>query len=214
MRVGFIIFDDLEELDLLGPWELFGVWADHEDGPSERLLIGEHAGPVRCAKGLRLMADVALADVATLDVLVVPGGWGTRAAAECASITDFVAQQAEQAEQADILSVCTGAFVLAAAGLLAGRPATTHFASLDRLRALGDIDVKETRYVQNERMWTSAGISAGMDMTLAYIAHRRGDTRAGEIQRWAEYYPDAHRYGGDTLHADMPAYVSERPGPG
>lgn len=62
MRVGFLVFDDLEELDLLGPWELFGVWADCNDGPSERLLIGEHAGPVRCAKGLQLVADVSLAD--------------------------------------------------------------------------------------------------------------------------------------------------------
>ncbi|ROO24091.1 DJ-1/PfpI family protein [Salinisphaera japonica] len=209
MRVGFLVFDDLEELDLLGAWELFGVWADFNDGPSERLLIGEHAGPVRCAKGLQLLADVSLADGGALDVLIVPGGWGTRAAALRPAITDFVAHQARQA---DVLAVCTGAFVLAAAGLLSGRSATTHFASLDRLRALGDVDVLEARYVQAGSIWTSAGISAGMDMTLAYIAHKSGDTRAGDIQRWAEYYPETRRYGGQALHRDMPAYVSETRG--
>lgn len=127
MRIGFLLFDGLEELGLLGPWELIGVWASLDDWPSERLLIGASTEPIVCAKSLRLTPDLTMTEAGALDMLVVPGGRGSRRVAQDARYLDFVTRQAEHG---DILSVCTGALVLAAAGLLDGRTATTHHASL------------------------------------------------------------------------------------
>ncbi len=207
MRFGFLVFDDLEELDLLGPWELIGVWADQDGGPSERLLIGKHTRGIRCAKGLHLTPDIAFDAVGRLDALLVPGGQGSRPAARDPEILDFVRAHAARAP---VLSVCTGALILAAAGLLDGRRATTHFASLERLAGTDGIHAVEQRYVRDGDIWTSAGISAGMDMTLAYIAAMAGGDVAGRVQRWAEYYPDGVRHGDPAIHADMPAYVQQR----
>jgi transcriptional regulator GlxA family with amidase domain len=106
-----------------------------------------------------------------------------------------------------VMSVCTGAFVLHAAGLLSGRKATTHWASLDRLRALGDVEVVEERFVRDGRIWTSAGVSAGIDMTLAFIAAEAGEETAGRVQLAAEYYPSVSRYGGAGIHGQAPGYA-------
>lgn len=120
-------------------------------------------------------------------------------------MTDFVARQAERCQA--ILSVCTGAFVLHAAGLLAGKKATTHWGSLDRLRALGDVEVVEERHIQDGRIWTSAGVSAGTDLMLAFIAHAAGEEVAGKVQFASEYYPSARRYGSFEQHAQAPGYI-------
>ncbi|GAB3670140.1 DJ-1/PfpI family protein [Salinisphaera aquimarina] len=209
MRFGFLVFDDLEELDLLGPWELIGVWATQFGGPEHCLLVGEHDRPVRCAKGLMLRPDATFDSCAALDYLLIPGGRGTRREVDNPRLIDFVTTQARQCQA--VLSVCTGSFVLHRAGLLSGRPATTHWASLDRLRALGDVDVVEQRYTHSDTIWTSAGISAGMDMTLAFIAATAGAETAGEVQRWAEYYPDGVRHGSAHTAPGLPAYINEAP---
>ncbi|MES1939867.1 AraC family transcriptional regulator [Salinisphaera sp. T5B8] len=207
MRFGFLIFDGVEELDLLGPWELVGVWAEYFDGPGERLLVAAQPGPVRCAKGLTLTADVGFADCPALDVLLVPGGRGTRRVVDEAETIAFISECASQCQA--LLSVCTGAFLLHRAGVLTGQPATTHWASLDRLRALGDVAVQETRFTHAGHIWTSAGVSAGMDMTLAFIADIAGERTAGEVQRWAEYYPDDRRYGDAHRADELPAYIKD-----
>lgn len=207
MRFGFLIFDGVEELDLLGPWELVGVWSERFGGPDERPLVSAQPGPVRCAKGLTITPDVCFDDCPALDVLLVPGGRGTRQVVDDADTIAFIGRCAGQCEA--LLSVCTGAFLLHRAGLLTGQPATTHWASLDRLRALGDVDVRETRYTHSGRIWTSAGVSAGMDMVLGYIADTAGEQTAGEVQRWAEYYPDDRRYGDAHRANELPAYIKD-----
>ena len=106
-----------------------------------------------------------------------------------------------------VLSVCTGSFVLHAAGLLSGKKATTHWGSLDRLRALGDVTVLEQRYVQDGNIWSSAGVSAGTDLMLAFIASVDGEDAAGKVQFASEYYPSSVKYGGFENHAQAPAYV-------
>jgi transcriptional regulator GlxA family with amidase domain len=105
-----------------------------------------------------------------------------------------------------MLSVCTGSFVLQAAGLLAGRSATTYWSLLPALRELG-VPVLEQRFVHDGPVWTSAGVSAGTDMMLAYIAHVAGDDAAGKVQLSAEYYPAATRYGRQAEDPRAPAYV-------
>ena len=204
MKVGVLVFPAVEELDFVGPWEMFGMWSLVAGKPAP-VLVGQSTQPVRCAKGLTIVPQHDFADCPALDVLVVPGGQGTRSEANNAALVGFIAARAASAQY--VMSVCTGAFLLHRAGLLAGRRATTHWASLDRLRALGDVVVVEERWVVDGRVWTSAGVSAGIDMALAFIARNDSPAMAGKVQLAAEYYPQEQRYGGMAPHARAPNYV-------
>jgi transcriptional regulator GlxA family with amidase domain len=211
MKIGILVFPAVEELDFIGPWEMFGMWG--LIGSSVRThLVGQSAQPLRCAKGLTVVPEYSFEDCPPLDVLLVPGGQGTREQVDNTALMDFVKRQAEQHAQC-LMSVCTGAFILHRAGLLLGRRATTHWASLNRLRDAGDVDVVEQRWVVDGPVWTAAGVSAGTDMALAYIEHVSGPVTASKVQMAAEYYPDAKLYGGDAMHAKAPAYVRDRPPP-
>ncbi len=205
MNFGILLFPDAEELDFVGPWEMLTMWSRYAGGPSRCLMVAQTAQPVTCAKGMSVNPQHSFADCPPLDALLVPGGEGTRREVDNPVLIDFVRQQAAGARH--LLSVCTGSFVLQRAGLLAGRRATTHWASLDRLRALGDVQVAEERWVHDGHVWTSAGVSAGIDMMLAYIAHEAGPTVAGKVQLYAEYYPDPVRYGDIHQHEKAPAYL-------
>ena len=180
MTFGFLIFPELEELDLVGPWEMVGMWGRRFDGPDSRLLIAESTGPVTCAKGMRIQPHVSFKDAPRLDFLLVPGGEGTRSAIENQTLIDFVRERA--AECRAVLSVCTGSFILHRAGLLSGRRATTHWRALDRLRALGDLEVVEERFVRDDNVWCAAGVSAGIDLALALVADVAGEEVAGKVQ--------------------------------
>lgn len=209
MRFGVLVFPEAEELDFAGPWELLKMWKAMAGGPAECVVVAESLGPVACAQGLSVNPHVDFARCPPLDYLLVPGGWGTRREVGNRVLVDFVAGQARHCRS--VLSVCTGVFVLHAAGLLAGKRATTHWASLDRLRALGDVTVVEDRFVRDGNVWTSAGVSAGMDMLLAFIAREAGDDAAGKVQLAAEYYPSQARYGSEEIHAQAPSYARSRP---
>jgi transcriptional regulator GlxA family with amidase domain len=113
-----------------------------------------------------------------------------------------------------VLSVCTGSFLLHRAGLLSGKAATTHWGSLDRLREPGDVSVVEERFVHDGKVWTAAGVSAGIDMTLAFIADFAGEEAAGKVQFAAEYYPQVRAYGGFEQHPRAPLYVRRAGPPG
>ncbi len=206
-RVGILLFPRVEELDFVGPWEMLTMWRDHAEGPQTCLLVAQDSAPVTCAKGMVVQPHRSFADCGPLDVLVVPGGLGTRTEVDNRVLTDFVGAQARAARH--VLSVCTGAFVLHAAGLLGGRRATTHWGSLERLRALADVQVVEQRWVRDGKVWTSAGVSAGIDLTLAFIAAIGGDDAAGKVQFAAEFYPAADRYGGYEHHAQAPGYLRQ-----
>ena len=205
MNFGILVFDQVEELDFVGPWEMLTMWSKVADGPASCLIVAQSARPVTCAKGLSINPHVSFVDYPPLDYLLVPGGMGTRTEVNNPVLVDFVAAQAVHCKA--VLSVCTGAFVLHAAGLLSGKRATTHWGSLDRLRALGDVEVLEQRHVQDGKIWSSAGVSAGIDLMLAFIAHEAGDEAAGKVQFQSEYYPSATRYGGFETHAQAPAYL-------
>jgi transcriptional regulator GlxA family with amidase domain len=207
-RVGVLVFPEVEELDFVGPWEMLRSWGRYLGGPQECFIVAQSTAPLRCALGLQIVPDHDFATCPPLDVLLVPGGPGTRREVSNPALVDFVARQGHQAQA--LLSVCTGAFVLHAAGLLGGRKATTHWASLQRLRDLGDVQVCEERWVQDGRIWCSAGVSAGIDMALAFIAEQAGEAVAGKVQLGAEYYPEGTRWGGMEHHPQAPAYL--RPG--
>ena len=196
--VGILVFDDVEVLDFCGPFEVFAAAGrpagpDTADGPFRVSLIAERPGSVRCRGGLRALPDYTLADHPPLDILVVPGGWGTRREVDNAPLLDWIA--AVDRTTILTLSVCTGAFLLAARDLLDGRPATTHWASVDRLRATHPgVDVRAgARFVDSGHIVTSAGVSAGVDAALYVVARLLGPDVAHETARRMEYESTAWR---------------------
>ncbi len=202
---GVLIFPEAEELDFVGPWEMLTRWSKYADGPANCLLVAQSMEPVRCAKGMSVLPQISFEACPQLDYLLVPGGQGTRTEVNNRVLLEFVSKQAANSEA--VLSVCTGSFVLHAAGLLSGKRATTHWGSLDRLRALGDVTVVEERFVQDGNVWSSAGVSAGIDLLLAFISQVASPETAGKVQFSSEYYPSSARYGGFERHAQAPAYV-------
>ena len=207
MKFGILVFPGVEELDFVGPWEMLSMWGGYLKGPAHCRIVAQSYAPVECAKRLSVNPHVSFADCPPLDCLLVPGGQGTRTEVDNPVLIDFIATQAQHCRA--VLSVCTGSFLLHRAGLLSGRKATTHWASLERLRAKGDVEVVEERFVRDGKLWTSAGVSAGIDMTLAFIAEVAGAEMAGQVQLAAEYYPDGIRYGGADVREPAPRYVRE-----
>ena len=194
MNFGFLIFPGVEELDLVGPWEMVRMWSLVAQGPEQCVIVAERKEPVLRAKGMSIVPDVTFDECPALDFLLVPGGRGTRTEVDNERLIAFIARQAAHCQI--VLSVCTGAFLLHRAGLLAGKKATTHWELLDSLRALGDVTVVEERFVVDPPVWSSAGVSAGIDMTLALIDHVAGEESAGKVQLYSEYYPSGKIYGG------------------
>jgi transcriptional regulator GlxA family with amidase domain len=207
MKIGVLIFPQAEELDFVGPWEMLTMWSQVPGGPEQCLIVARSMEPVVCAKGMSVNPHVSFDTCPTLDYLLIPGGQGTRTEVNNDTLVEFVRRQAGSCKA--VLSVCTGSFVLHAAGLLSGKKATTHWGSLDRLRALGDVEVVEQRFVQDGSIWTSAGVSAGIDLTLAFIAQVAGEDAAGRVQFSAEYYPASTTYGNYRHHAQAPTYIRE-----
>ena len=208
MNFGIIVFNQVEELDFVGPWEMLTMWSKLADGPKNCLIVGQTLEPITCAKRLSINPHVSFGNCPTLDYLLIPGGQGTRQEVHNRALIDFIKTQAMTCKA--VLSVCTGSFVLHAAGLLSGKKATTHWGSLERLRALGDVEVLEQRFVQDGHIWSSAGISAGTDLMLAFIADVAGEESAGKVQFAAEYYPSSIKYGSFENNAQAPAYIKDR----
>jgi transcriptional regulator GlxA family with amidase domain len=184
VTTGILLFDDVEELDFAGPWEVLA--AARMDGDSV-VTVAEHDRPVRAAKGLRVLADHTFATCPELDVVLVPGGQGTRRQDDDV----LLAWLAERAARATwVTSVCTGAFVLWKAGVARGRTVTTHWAFVDTLRSLGDITVvDDQRWVVDGNLVSAAGVSAGIDMSLWLVAQLHGEDHARDVQHQIEYYP-------------------------
>ena len=191
MNIGVALFDGAEELDWAGPWEVLAAWAEQwpDDGVHVFTLAREDR-PVTCAKGLRVLPDETWESAPPLDVLVYPGGRGTRPQLQDEAVLDWIRGIA--AGETVVASVCTGSLVLAAAGLLDGKPATTHWGSLEVLPTLGhDIEVRpDDRFVDNGSVLTAAGVSAGIDMALHLVARLHSTERAREVRRYIQYDPE------------------------
>jgi len=192
--IGILIFDDAEELDFVGPWEVFTVINqvfanDGKERPHKVILVAERDAPVRCAKGMRVLPDVTTANCPKLDVLLVPGGQGTRSEVNNTKLLDWIAKTAEQCQW--ITSVCTGALLLTAAGPAKGKRVTTHWGFIEALRARGEAAevLSHIRYVRDGNVVTAAGVSAGIDMALWLTGQMHGAALARAVQRVMEYDP-------------------------
>jgi len=188
ITTGILIFDDAEELDFVGPWEVFTMarMGGHED--DRVVTLAERKGPVRCAKGLRVLPDHTFEDAPPLDVVLVPGGQGTRKEVDNTVLVDWLAKTGAACQW--VTSVCTGSYLLHRAGLARGRRVTTHWAFCETLREQGDVEVLEgVRYVRDGNLVTAAGVSAGIDMALWLVGQLHGVAHARQTQRFMEYDP-------------------------
>lgn len=187
--IAIYVFEGAEELDWAGPWEVLAAWAKEFDDDVTVFTIADTAEPVRCAKGLRVLADHVRAAAPPFDVLVYPGGDGMRPHMTDPAIHAWLRTAAD--DGALLTSVCTGSLVFAAAGLLDGGPATTHWSRLETLGTLGNaIEVRpDDRFVDRGPVITAAGVSAGIDMALHLIARLASPQRAAEVRRYIQYDP-------------------------
>lgn len=190
MRIGIYLFDGVEELDFAGPWEVLSAWADQfPEDDVQVFTFARDARDVRCAKGLSVRAEFTWQDVPPFDVLVYPGGAATRDHLGDAAVRGWLRELTDDGTL--VTSVCTGALVLADAGLLDGMAATTHWADLNELARLGcDIDVRaDERFIDAGRIVTAAGVSAGIDMALHLIVRLHSHERARMVRRYIQYDP-------------------------
>jgi transcriptional regulator GlxA family with amidase domain len=189
--IGILLFDDFEELDAVGPWEVLAYWTrSYPDDGWAVTTFSRDGAPVTAAKGLVVTPEHSYVSVPRLDVLLYPGGHGTRA-----HLSDDAQLEWLRKRRADVpllTSVCTGSLVFAQAGLLAGRPATTYWDCTDLLHDLDHtIEVRpDDRFVDDGDVITSAGVSAGIDMALHLVARLAGRERAREVRRGIQYDPE------------------------
>ena len=181
LTVGFLVFPNVQQLDLTGPYEVFASAPDvlvH--------LAWKDLAPVRSATGLMLTPTVRLEDCLPLDVICVPGGGGVNALLTDAAVLDFVRRQATAARY--VTSVCTGSLVLGMAGLLRGKRATSHWNAVDLLARLGAVPT-EGRVVRDGNVVTAGGVTSGIDFGLALLAELKGEDVARRVQLSLEYAP-------------------------
>ena len=185
---GILLFDKVEELDAIGPWEVFTM-AAAERGGGRVVTISQSGGMVQCAKGLRIESGHSFEDAPPLDILVVPGGRGTRIEVKNKVLLDWIAKAAEACTW--VTSVCTGAELLIAAGPARGKRVTTHWEFVETLRMRGGAAavIDNMRYVRDGNVVTSAGVSAGIDMALWVVGQMDDPGFARTIQHNMEYDP-------------------------
>ena len=191
--VGMVLFHGMTQLDLTGPYEVLARMPE-----TRVVLVAARLAPVPTEWGLTITPDATFDDAPPLDLLCVPGGWGVNALLEDAALLGFLRTRAERARF--VTSVCSGSFLLGAAGLLHGYRATTHWMSLDLLRMFGAEPVAQ-RVVRDRNRITGAGVTAGIDAALVVAAELFGAAIAQQIQLAIEYAPDPSYQSGSPITA-------------
>ncbi len=190
LTIGIVLFDDVEVLDFAGPFEVFAVAGNVTEGGFRVVTVAERADasrPIVARNGLKIVPDYTLQDAPHLDLLVVPGGQGTRREVANPKLIGWIKRRAAEAQLTT--SVCTGSFLLAETGMLAGKTATTHWASVERMaQTYSMTHVRgDARFVDEGDIVTSAGISAGIDMSLYVVGRLKGADVAAKTARHMEY---------------------------
>ena len=185
--IGIWVWDGVEELDFAGPYEVLTAWARMARDEREITvqLVAESTEPITCSHGLRVIPDVSLADLGPVDLFVHPGG-------QVGSLLEDDAFQQQLRDRADstlMTSVCNGALVYGKAGLLAGRPAATHWSAVEALAELGVSVDPDARFVDDGTVVTSAGVSAGIDMALHLVRRLHSEEAAKLVRRYIQYEP-------------------------
>jgi transcriptional regulator GlxA family with amidase domain len=189
IQIGILLFDRVEELDFAGPYEVLAAAQDSRPDDIEVRTYALDGLEITCNKRLKVTAHARAAEAPQLDVLLVPGGNGSRAAAEDSKLIDWVRTQALGCQW--VTSVCTGARILEAAGLVDGKRITTYHEAIDELRRSGRAAevMAGVRYVRDGNLVTSAGVSAGIDMSFWLLGQLTSPAFAREVQAKIEYFP-------------------------
>jgi putative intracellular protease/amidase len=197
MQVAYLLYDRFTALDIIGPHDVLNSVPGNES-----IFVAEQAGPVRNESDtLSLVADASIDEVRSPEILVVPGGFGTRALLENEPLLSWLRQVHETSSWTT--SVCTGSLLLAAAGLLDGAPATTYWLARDLLKELGAVPVPD-RVVEHDKIVTAAGVSSGIDMALRLVQKINGDEVAQAVQLGIEYDPEPPLDAGSPEKAPQP----------
>jgi transcriptional regulator GlxA family with amidase domain len=188
-RIAIAVFDGAEELDFVGPWEVLSAWRFLHPDDVDVFLVGDDTAPVTCAKGMRVLPDTRWEDAGSVDVLVFPGGRGTRPQLGDENVRARLRDL--KANGTLMTSVCTGALVFADSGLLDGLPATTYWSAFEALQQLGnEIEPRpDDRFVDTGDVITAAGVSAGIDMALHLVGRLASPDTAREVRRYIQYDP-------------------------
>jgi transcriptional regulator GlxA family with amidase domain len=180
-KIAIALWDGVEELDFAGPYEVLTAWG------ADVKTVAETREPIRCAHGLQVVPDATWAELDDVDVCLLPGG-NARSQVESDEVVARVRRLAESGTL--MTSVCTGALVLARAGLLDGRPATTHWSALEQLASYGVRVEPDRRFVDDGDVITAAGVSAGIDMALHLVARLDSVEAARKVRRYIQYDPE------------------------
>ncbi len=194
MNIGLLIFDDAEELDFVGPYEVFTMSNEvfghmGKAEPDTVMLVSQSGGPVKCRKGMTVESHASIADAPALDVLLVPGGRGTRDEVKNTALLEWIAKVDKTTTWTT--SVCTGALLLTASGAAKNKRVTTHWGFIEQLRERTEASevLENIRYVRDGKVVTAAGVSAGIDMALWLVGQMHGEDHARMTQRAMEYDP-------------------------
>ncbi len=197
-NVGILIFDDVEILDFAGPFEVFSRTRlvrgpesrrSEDSAPFHVFTVAKTAAPIQTTGGLRVIPHYGFADAPRVDLVVVPGGWGTRALLHDAETLDWIRRAAARARK--VTTVCTGSLLVAKAGLLEGRHATTHWGALDTLDSLkAGVTVEREYRVVDDGVISSAGVASGIDMAFYVVETLFGRDVADETAHYVEYRRD------------------------
>lgn len=185
-NIAFVLFPGFEELDFAGPYEVFGVAAKYQETDWQLFTVAEKQ-MVRGALGVNVQADHLFQDAPDAEMIVVPGGFGTREGMENAALIDYIRRAGADAQY--VTSVCTGSFLLHRAGFLRNRRAATYFRSREQLEAMGDVTVVEDRWVHDGNVITVGGVSSGIDMALYVVGVLKTPEVARKVQQFIEYDP-------------------------
>jgi transcriptional regulator GlxA family with amidase domain len=203
-KLGVVLYENVQPMDVIGPWQVLAVWKNLLHAPIEMYLLSENGGLVKCDDDIVLNAHYDFNDSPELDYLIIPGGQGRREQVNNERLIAFIKEKAKTSDK--ILSVCTGMFLLHKAGLLRDTPVTTYWRALSELRSLKDVDVEEKRVVKSGNIWTSGGVSSGIDLAFEFIAEIAGKEEAGKVQLLFEYFPQRTIYCNLETSKSLPPY--------
>lgn len=188
MKIGFLIYPNAQPIDFIGPWDVFSLWNKVAKDKLSLSLVSEQAGMVDCDGGINICSHYGLNDAPQFDVLLVPGGMGRLDIDKTSPLIQFIRNQAANARQ--VLSVCTGMFLLEKAELLAGKSVTSYWLALPELKTFDNLVPVQKRIVKSGKIWTAGGVTSGIDLALEFIAEIISYDAAGVTQLLLEYFPE------------------------
>lgn len=187
MKIGVLLFPGVQPIDAIGPWEVFGIWKKVLNPDIQLILVSEKDSYIECDNDVILKAHANFSNVGSLDYLIVPGGMGRLTQVNNTPLINFIKKQALTCKI--IASVCTGAFLLQKAGLLAHRQATTYWMAIPELKQFSDIAISEQRIVKDKNIWTAGGVTSGIDLALDMIKEIAGVNTSDKVRLLLEYFP-------------------------